>query len=61
MKVITETTYPAKVTPKGHVYYVSVPLEVIKRMGLEAGDYVDVTLKLPSVGEYEPKRDEKEE
>ncbi len=47
MRRIIETTYPAKVMLNGSNRYITLPAEIMKRMGLEVGDYIDVTIRLP--------------
>ena len=53
MKHIMKTVYPGKFAKTGNRYYISVPATVIERMGLEDGDYLDVTLEWPRMEEYD--------
>ena len=53
MKRIMKTTYPGRFAKTGTRWYVSVPATVIERMGLEDGDYLDVTLEWPRMEEYD--------
>lgn len=53
MKRIAETTFPAKLTVRGTMRYVTVPANVVERMGIRDGEYLDVTVRWPKTEDYE--------
>lgn len=53
MKRISETTFPAKLTVRGSLRYVTVPVNAVDRMGIRDGDYLDVTIRWPRTEDYE--------
>ena len=53
MKRIAKTIFPGKLARTGNTKYISVPTQVIERMGLKEGDYLDVTITWPEMQEYD--------
>lgn len=53
MKRIAKTAFPGKYAVKGNLRYIAVPANVIERMGLNDGDYLDVEISWPKIEEYE--------
>ncbi len=54
MRSIIETAFPGRFLRNGSLRYVTVPAAVAERMGLEEGDYLDVVIRRPAVGDWEP-------
>jgi hypothetical protein len=52
MRSIIETAFPAKYLVNGSMRYVTVPAGVAERMALKEGDYLDVVIKRPKLGEW---------
>ena len=53
MRRIAKTIFPGKLARTGNTKYISVPTQVIERMGLKEGDYLDVTITWPEMQEYD--------
>ena len=53
MKRIAKTIFPGKLARTGNTKYISVPTQVIERMGLKEGDYLDVMITWPEMQEYD--------
>lgn len=53
MKRIAKSTFPSRLVRKGKVNYLNVPAQVVERMELTEGEYLDVTVKLPRTEKIE--------
>ena len=49
---VLRTQFPGKISITGRMTYVRIPKEVLDRMQLEKGDYIDITIELPLQGDY---------
>jgi hypothetical protein len=47
IKRIVESRFPGRFVINGNNKFVTVPSQVIQRMALVHGDYLDVTIRLP--------------
>ena len=50
---IAESTFASKYTRNGNTRSVVIPAIVAERMGLQEGDYLDVTIRWPKTEEYD--------